>query len=108
MVHYILYPFNRITFTPRVFHFMTFHKWNTLGDLIGVFQVPMAGIVGFEPTTFGFGDQRSTAELYSYNRKRMMKIIRHLEPFLHVADRHGANSRTRTYNLSVNSRLLYH
>ena len=26
----------------------------------------LAGVVGFEPTTFGFGDQRSTTELYSY------------------------------------------
>ena len=66
----------------------------------------MAGVVGFEPTTSGFGDQRSAAELYSYNRKRMMKIIRHLEPFLHMVDRHGANGGARTHNLSVNSRLL--
>ena len=29
-------------------------------------RLHLAGVVGFEPTTFGFGDQRSTTELYSY------------------------------------------
>lgn len=68
----------------------------------------MAGVVGFEPTTSGFGDQRSAAELYSYNRKRMMKIIRHLEPFLHMVDRHGANGGARTHNLSVLNQFSYY
>ena len=29
-------------------------------------RLHLAGVVGFEPTTFGFGDQRSATELYPY------------------------------------------
>ncbi len=51
----------------------------------------MAGVAGLEPTAFGFGDRRSTAELHP--------------PF--VALQNGAQRQNRTADTGIFSPLLY-
>ena len=43
--------------------------------LIPYKSIIMAGVAGFEPTTYGFGDRRSATELHPYMSKILSTLI---------------------------------
>ncbi len=68
----------------------------------------MAGVAGFEPTTFGFGDRRSAAELHPYVMQQFSSLPETLPiRFLSHVNNYGAQSRNRTSDTQIFSLLLY-
>ena len=60
------------------------HIWQTKKATVQRTATIVAGAVGFEPTTNGFGDHYSTVEPYPYNEVNFIMIINHCQQIIKI------------------------